>query len=373
MKSPTDTIAPTQRRRPVRRRKSRIQLVVIAAVAALSLLLAACGGSDSGETSADGMWVEYAEPGLAQEAFDVAESPAAAEERGMPTEPGPPISGAPTGRSVIRSGEIWLETRDTAAALDDVLAVARQAGGYAATTDLRRSEDGAVTGTVTLRVPSERLDEVMAELEAIGTSVPLSRIDEYDVTTEVTDVEARLMNLRAFEAELLDLLAEVRRGGGGAEELVVVFERIREVRWEIEHLEARERSLDDQISMATIHVRIQQPAGPPSAGDVTWRPSDTLVSAWAATVRTLAFLADAVIWFALTIVPIALILLALPGAAVWWWYRRRVRSTTPAAVPDTATGAAPPPAPHTKSGLTTPPPSDEDASDGSADRPDKPQ
>jgi len=373
MTSPTDTISPAHRRRWLMGRRSRIRLAVIAALAAFSLLLTACGGVDFGATSDDGMWVEYAEPGMAPDVYAGDGERAIAEERGMPIEPGPPINGAPTGRSVIRSGEIWLETRDTATALDDVLAVARQAGGYAATTDLRRSEDGAVTGTVTLRVPSERLNEVMAELEAIGTSVPLSRIDEYDVTTEVTDVEARLTNLRAFETELLDLLAEVRAGGGGAEELVIVFERIRHVRWEIEHLEARERSLDDQISMATIHVRIQQPAGPPSAGDVTWRPSDTLTSAWAATVRTLALLADAVIWFALTIVPITVILLALPGAAFWWWYRRRIHSTTPAAASGTATGVAPPPAPDTKSGLTTPPPSDDDASDGSADRPDKPQ
>lgn len=177
-----------------------------------------------------------------------------------------------------------------------------------------------------MRVPSERLDSIMADIEAIGTRVPVSRVDEFDVSSEVADVEARLANLRAFETELLDLLAEVRERGGGAEDLVVVFERIRHVRWEIEHLEARERQLGDEVSMATVRVQLIQEAGPPSATDVQWRPSDTLATAWAATVRGLAWLGDAVIWLVLTVLPLALVILAVPAGLTWWlWRRHRAR------------------------------------------------
>lgn len=316
-----------------RRQSQRWPQRMLASLAILltGLLLAGCGGgSDEGSLDAAVRDVPAMEPSSSD--FGQFERSAAADgEIGQPIEPVPP-SAAPTGRSVIRTGEIWLETRDTDAAYRQVLAIARDAGGYAATTDIRRDEDGSVTGWITLRVPTERLDATMAALEDVGTRVPVSRIDEHDVSAEVADIEARLTNLRAFEAELVDLLAEVRATGGGAEELVVVFERIREVRWEIEYLETRERQLDDQISMATISVQLMQPAGPPSVGDVTWRPSDTLATAWAATVRTLTFLVDAIIWLGLTVLPIALIVLAPPAALIWWLlHRRRSANASPPA------------------------------------------
>lgn len=335
----TPTFPHDVRRGASPRPRPSVRWILAGLTAMAALLLAGCatGGSDDAGFG-PAIWDTAATEPMPQDEAAYAErsgmGDVAFDGRIDPVPPG----AAPTGRSVIRTGEIWLETGDTDRALDEVLSIARDVGGYAATTDLRRDEDGAVTGWVTLRVPTERLNETMTALEAVGTRVPVSRIDEFDVSAEVADIEARLSNLRAFETELVDLLAEVRESGGGAEELVVVFERIREVRWEIEHLEARERRLDDQVSMATITVRLTQPAGPPSAADVTWRPSDTLATAWAATVRTLAFLADAIIWVALTVLPIALIVLTPPAALVWWLLRRRQATRTP-----------PPPPPGTAS------------------------
>lgn len=312
---------PRRRRRPAR-------LVWTAVLLLIGLFAAACGGGQDAYKEFDGdeaaqMYESERAGATADVAADMAyDADMAYAEQPIPL---PPIEpGAPTGRHVVRSAEIIIETTDTTAAFDDVLAIAERAGGYAATTDISRDEAGMVSGWVTLRVPSDRLDDVVRDIEDTGESVPRSRIDEYDVSMDVVDVEARLSNLRAFETELLALLREVREGDPSAEDLVTVFERIRSVRQEIDQLEARQTALRDQVSMATVHVGIQQKR---TAADVSWTPSGTLADALEATARLLTNVADGVIWLVVTVLPIALTVLLLPALIVWiWWRRRRERA-----------------------------------------------
>ncbi len=303
--------------RPRARRRLGVGTAVVLVVA---LLLAACG---SGEDSAAGFSDEPADfevPEMAPSAADAAERGFATADGGG-IEPVPPIlPGAPTGRHVVRSAEVAIETFDTTEAVDDVIGVAERAGGYAATIDVSRSTGGIVSGWVTLRVPADRLEAVVAEIEAVGETVLRSRIDEYDVTMEYVDVEARLGNLRAFEDELLALLTEVRESSPDAENLLRVFERIREVRAEIDQLEARQTALSDQISMATVHVNISQRR---TAAEVTWGPGSTVRDAFAATVRLLTNVADGIIWAVVTVLPIAIAVLALPAIVIWRLLRRR--------------------------------------------------
>lgn len=310
--------------------RRRLQVIWMAALLLLALLVAACGGQDDSVEAFDGdvagqSYEAERSAAMPEMATDMADM--AVDESSPPL---PPIEpGAPTGRHVVRSAEIIVQTTDTTAAFDDILAIAERAGGYAATTDISRDDAGMVSGWVTLRVPSDRLEDVVRDIEATGETVPRSRIDEYDVTMEVVDVEARLSNLQTFETELLALLREVREGDPSAEDLVTVFERIRSVRQEIDQLEARQTALRDQVSMATVHVGIEQKR---TASDVSWSPSGTLADAFEATARLLTNVADGVIWLLVTVVPIAIAVLAVPTLVFWIWWRRRRREPRPDAV-----------------------------------------
>ncbi len=318
--------------------RRRRRLVAIAAFVAL--FAAACAADDSFEATtmdAGSPDVATAERGVAEPMFDEAV------DVDVPAPPGDdmpvPPSDAPTGRHVIRSAYLELEADDTAELLDAIVRAAERAGGYAATTDLARDADGVVTGWLTLRVPSERLDDLVATLEDLADAVPSSRVDEYDVTWEVTDVEARLSNLRAFETELLALLGEVREATPDADELLSVFERIRQTRLEIEQLEARRASLADQVSMSTVNVHITQTPAPPAASDVEWLPVETLREAWAATVRTFAMIGDAAIWLLVTALPVIAVVVVLPVVVIVGLVRRR-RRNRPAPPPPPADAAA---------------------------------
>jgi hypothetical protein len=247
---------------------------------------------------------------------------------------------APTGQKVIRTAELVLESSDTAETLGRVRALAERAGGYTATSDLQRDDEGVVRGTVTLRVPTEELNAVVDALEELGDAVPVNRIDERDVTVEHADLRARIDNLTTYETELRALLTEIRETTTRPEDLLSVFERIRSVREEIDVLEGRLASLSDRVAFATITVTLR-----PVDGDGTfegdeaspWAPGETFREALAATGRLLAALADGLIWFVVTGIPVLISFVGIPALLIYLvvrWLRRR---------PAPDGGSAPPP------------------------------
>ena len=253
-------------------------------------------------------------------------------------------SGQQTGRRVIRTAELVLESSDTSELLGRIRAVAERAGGYTATSDLQRDVDGVVRGTLTLRVPTETLSEVVEDLEELGDAVPVNRIDERDVTTEYADMQARIDNLTAYESELRTLLADVRETTTEPEDLLRIFERIRTVREEIDLIEGRLAALGDQVSLATVTVTLR-PTDEDNGGGLeeeSWAPGETFREALAATGRLLTALADGLIWFVVTGVPVLVAFFGLPALGIYLlirWLRRNR--------PDRPTqDAATPPPPH---------------------------
>lgn len=297
------------------------------ATALALLLLAGCSGAgdEAAETAAPDAAVEYeADSGGEAEGEAPADS---AGDAGGDGETALPVA-ATLGRRVIRTATIELQDADPGAVADEVTRVVERAGGFVATADLHRDDDGVLNGSVTVRVPSERLEPTLDQLEALADNAPLRRIEEQDVTVESADLGAQLRNLEAFEVELRDLLAEVEATSPGAEDLLRVFERIREVRADIDGINGRLDVLDDQVSLATVTVHLTPtPAAVPVA-DAGWSPGDTVRAALSAGTRALTAVADAAIWFGLAVLPV-LLAMGLPAAAVWLVWRRRTAPGAP--------------------------------------------
>lgn len=298
----------------------RIRTRTATAVLAAAVLLAACGGADSAEESASiGMEAPMPAPAGPGYAEDMAAVEDMAVERAAE---GPaPDAGAPVdGRAVIRSAYLELVVDDGAATLAAATAIAEAAGGYVAGTSLARAEDGTVSGSMTLRVPEDRLDEVVEELDALARSVTTRSVDEYDVTDQLTDLDARLENLRAFETELRALLTEVRERGGSAEDLVAVADRLNQVRIEIDATEGWRRQLTDQVALSTVTVVfVPARAATPVAGG--WDLPGVLRDAVAALVTVGRWLVTAAVWTLVVVLPVVLVAWLLRRT----WRARRAR------------------------------------------------
>jgi hypothetical protein len=330
--------------------------------AVVVVLLVGCSGFDDadrgGFTTADvrgaGGDAPDAMPSAQDDFDDAAMEDAADMEASDDGEVRTVAGGAPTGQKVIRTAELVLESSDTSETLGRVRGVAERAGGYTATSDLQRDADGVVRGTVTLRVPTEELSDVVEQLEELGEAVPVNRIDERDVTTEHADLRARIDNLSSYETELRALLTEIRESTDRPEDLLHIFERIRQVREEIDLLEGRMAALSDQVAYATVTVTlrpIDEDGGPGGEEASPWAPGDTFRDALAATGRLLAALADGIIWFVVTGVPVLVSFLGLPALVVYLifrWFRARPREPRePVTAPATPSGPDAPGAPPT--------------------------
>lgn len=300
----------------------------------VGLALAGCSGGDAG--TADQGAAEAPEPAATQaeggdagaDGYEVA---ADGEAGGASRDDGDVLAvGAPLGRKVIRTAELELEVDDTAAAVERITALVERAGGFVARADLARHGGDELVGTMTLRVPTDRLGSTLTDLEKLATEVLAKRLGSDDVTEEYSDIEAQLRNLRALESELLDLLAEIRGQSDSADEILRVFERIRQVRDEIERLQGRQQVLDDLVDLATIELTLTPSSDALPLADEGWSPGGVARDAIRTTVGALQSLADVAIWLVLTALPILLVLAAPVGLALYAtrrWRHRPVRSS----------------------------------------------
>ncbi len=289
-----------------------------------ALLLAACAGEDAAPGPAleeEGAFREAIGAPAAEAPSEFAEDEAA----GLEVQ-------AIEDRKVIRDAALDLAVEDTERAFDRITTVVERVGGFVAEASLTRfdtEEDAQPHIFVTVRIPTDRLTSTLAEIEQLG-EVQSKNLGSQDVTAEYVDIEAQLQNLRAFEVELRELLTEVRRRDDATpEDLLAVFERIRQTRDEIERLEGRQELLDDLVDLATVRVSLTpSEATEPLVED--WEPASVVRRALRATVRALQGIVNGLIWGVLYLLPV-LVVLAVPVGLVLWLVLRRRRRRAPQA------------------------------------------
>jgi hypothetical protein len=312
----------------------------------LGAVLAGCSGDDVGDSATEAPMEGGSGAGFDPD-IEVEGAPDAGEDTGgqdaagdAPAQERSAAQLAALGRERIRTAWITLELEDPEAAVDEVTRTVEAHGGFVALADLARDErNGDLRGTVTLRVPSEELLPTLDDLEALAVDAPIRRIEEEDVSAQLTDLRAQLTNLAAYEEELRALLTEIREATSDPDDLLPVVERLQSVRSDIDRLRAQRDRLQDRVALSTITVTLTPTPTEAPIVTTSWTPMRTLEEALAATGRALTTVADAAIWLLVTALPVTLVVAGPPAALVWWLQRRR--STAPV---DARPAAPPPPA-----------------------------
>ncbi len=303
---------------------SRIGKLTAAALVA-ALLLAACAGEDAAEVPVFDDEAAFRE-GIGAPAEEATSEFAEDEPVGSDVQ-------AIDDRKVIREASLDLVVEDTERAFDRITTLVERAGGFVAEASLTRfetEEDAQPHVFVTLRIPADRLTSTLTEIEQLG-EVQSKNLGSQDVTAEYVDIEAQLQNLRAFEVELRELLTEVRRRDDATpEDLLAVFERIRQARDEIERLQGRQELLDDLVDLATVQVSLT-PSEATEPLVEEWEPAAVVRRALRATVRALQGIVNGLIWAVLYLLPVLVVLAVPVGLVLWLVVRRRRRRVPPTA------------------------------------------
>jgi hypothetical protein len=276
------------------------RLAIVALCAATAALTGCTAGSasNSGETA----------PGVQQVA---------------PGEGGAQDADSPTDRAVVSTASVSLSSADPATATEQVVTIATDASGRVdSRTDSPATQNSPASGSVTVRIPSDELDDALAEIKAVG-DLRHASLSSTDVTDQVTDVEARVTALRASVDRLLALIGRASTTA----DLIQLESALSERQAELDSLEAQRDVLGDAVEYATVQVEVSSPGA--VAGTT---PGDFWGGIVVGFTALVGFFSGLLVVVGI-LVP-WLILLALLVGVIWLIYRRR--HSTPAAEPLTA-------------------------------------
>ncbi len=231
------------------------------------------------------------------------------------------------GRMIISTAQLTLLVDDVATTLEQVWRLVERFQGYTVQTTSYRTATDNLAATVTIRVPSERFGEALSELRKLAWKVQRESTSGEDVTDQYVDLEARLKAQKATEGELLALLREVRQSEGNAQEkaeaILSIYQRLTEVRTQIEQLQGQMQYLEKMSAMATITLELlpREPEVEKPVVEESFNPLRTLREAARVLVQILQGLVNALIW----VVVVALPFWVIFGFLVFVWIRWRRR------------------------------------------------
>ncbi len=211
---------------------------------------------------------------------------------------------------IIKDAYIRLEVssfQHTASAVETIVV---GVGGYIQDSTVTAIKDGKLTaGDLTLRVPQERFESTISELEQLG-KLRTKGLNGHNVTMEYIDIEGRLRVVREKEQRLLSLLEKADR----LEDVLNIERELSYARSEIEHMVGRIRYLNHATNLATIRIsltEVETSTDRITAPGITGILQDAAAAFIVTTNKLLRLLGDLVVYGGASLPIIAIILIGL--------------------------------------------------------------
>ena len=233
------------------------RLALGTALFAMVFGFAACGSASMGtgfNGSADmSMDMEMPEIAVEEEYYDTSE--------GFAVESGKEIDDSAisnTARKLIKTVSLSVETKEFDSLLPLLQEKITALGGYI---ENMNSYNGSLYSEyrnnryadITARIPVEHLGDFTLSVEENSNITQRSERVE-DVTLQYVDINSRKEMLRTEEKRLLQFLEQSET----VEDMITIEARLSEVRYEIESIESRLRTYDNQVDYSTVDIHIQE-------------------------------------------------------------------------------------------------------------------
>ena len=240
----------------------------LVALLAAGTVLAGCtsgaqdsGGSVGDETAADG-------GGDMSMPLEAEAAPESLDSGGRTLSADTTDVSAPDDRAVIYYVDLVVEVDDVGAAAEDAAALAARFDGFVESESSGGIDEPISTpgddvapfptidtqSVLVLRVPAQRYEQAVDELEALGQTVSRNRSAQ-DVTQEVVDVATRIETQEASIDRLQTLLGEATKIG----DILAIETELTSRIAELESLKARQEQLATMTDLATITVTLLPP------------------------------------------------------------------------------------------------------------------
>ncbi|MCH5274905.1 MAG: DUF4349 domain-containing protein [Lachnospiraceae bacterium] len=167
------------------------------------------------------------------------------------------------GRKLIRTVRLEVETLE----FDELLAYVQnktaELGGYIESMNVYNG-NGYTTyygngyrqdrnASLTLRIPKDNLDGFLTEVDDRGNVISRSE-QEVDVTLDYVDLDSHKQVLLAEQERLLSMMEKAET----IDDLITLESRLSDIRYQIESMESRLRTYDNQIEYSTVYLYLNE-------------------------------------------------------------------------------------------------------------------
>lgn len=167
----------------------------------------------------------------------------------------PTIPATGEGEKIIRTAEIRLEVEDGKAAYKKASEICQELGGYLASSNFYKDDEGRESGTITMRIPKDKFLLALDELGALG-KVENSNTNSQDVAQEYNNIKAQLDASMVVYNKVLEALQKRQVSIPEAmrleSELTPVLRRVEELKNKLGYL-------DNAVSYTTVTVNFHEP------------------------------------------------------------------------------------------------------------------
>jgi hypothetical protein len=225
-------------------------------------------------------------------------------------------------RMVIRNATLTLIVEDPLESMEAISLMAEELGGFVVNSSMYQTSTSSnvevYNASITIRVEAENLNRALSELRESALEVRSENVSGQDVTQEYTDLESSLRNAELAEQELQEILEQAV----DADDILAIYEQLRQIRGEIERIKGRIQYIEQSVSLSAISIELiaDEAAQPIEIGG--WRPAGVAKEAIEDLIRGLQSLADFLIRFGICGLPV-LILGGVPLYLIVRAIRRR--------------------------------------------------
>ena len=253
-------------------KNGKILFQTLAVVMASALLMAGCGSEGNNGAATAAQYNSASAPQAASDTMaaggafygeEYAATEGAAYDSGevkgmaIPEENGS-ASVLPRDRKLIRTVELEMETREFDRMMSELETQVQDLGGYIENLETFNGSSYSVSramrwADLTIRIPEDSLNGFLQNVSEIGNVVRRSDSVE-DVTLTYVDMESHRDTLKAEQARLLELLEQA----ADVEDMIALEERLSNVRYCLESMESKLRTMDTQVDYSTVYLNLSE-------------------------------------------------------------------------------------------------------------------
>lgn len=228
--------------------------------------------------------------------------------RSFPIAPGMDAAPAPgvANRMVVENSFMSLQVKNVSESINQIKQQATTAGGYMVESNLSNPHEAA-NGHITVRVPQEKLDQLLNQFRSLAVKVVSENLQGTDVTDQFVDNEERLRILERNKArmeEIMDQAVEIS-------DITSIQQQLFSIQSQIDSIKGQQNYLEKttKMSLVTIYLSTDELALPYQPTN-SWRPALVFKEAVRSLLTNLQQLGSAAIWigvYALVIIPVVVI------------------------------------------------------------------